>query len=189
MRILSTELSGLKLVELERMVDERGYFARTFCSEEFVAHGLETNFVQESVAFNGSAGTVRGMHYQRSPGDEIKLIRCTRGAVHDIVVDIRVQSPTYLRSFSMRLDAEGGTALYVPKGFAHGYQSIEDNTEMLYAISSPHRPELATGLRWDDPALGIAWPLAVAGISARDQGWPLLGEEDCELQLSERRPR
>lgn len=174
MRFLSTTLAGAYLIEPENHEDERGLFARTFCVREFGERGLAANFVQCSVAFNRRRGTLRGMHYQRAPAAEVKLVRCTAGAVYDVIVDLRPDSPTYRQHFGAELTARNRRALYVPEIFAHGLVTLVDETEVFYQINAFHAPELAAGLRYDDPKLGIRWPEAVAVISARDRGWPLL---------------
>ena len=169
-----TPLAGLVVIDLERSEDERGFFARTFCRSEFEAAGLEPLVEQCSIAFNHRAGTVRGMHFQVAPATEAKLVRCTAGALLDQVVDVREDSPTYLQSFAIELSALNRTALYVPPMFAHGYQTLADDTEVSYAMSSAYAPGTDRGLRHDDPALGLAWPLPVSVLSQRDAEWPLL---------------
>ena len=167
-----TKLQGVRLIEIEPARDERGFFARTFCTREFAAQGLETRFPQHSVSFTARAGSVRGMHFQRPPHEEVKLIRCVRGAIHDVLVDVRPSSPTYLRWEAYELTAENRRQLYVPAGVAHGFQTLTPDAEVAYLISAYHVPEAAEGFRHDDPAFGIAWPLPVADISARDRAWP-----------------
>lgn len=176
MKFTDTGLAGLFVIELEVNSDERGYFARTFCVDTFKARGLHADYPQCGAAFNAKSGTVRGMHFQRPPHGEVKLVRCTRGAIHDVVVDLRPASATYLQSFHVELVAGDGRELYVPAGFAHGYQSLEDASEVHYMLSARHRPEAASGLRWDDPALSLSWPRPITVISERDRQWPLLGE-------------
>lgn len=177
MKFAAAKLSGAFVIEIEPIEDERGFFARTFCVQEFKAHGLNFEIIQSSISHNAKKGTIRGMHYQVSPHEESKLIRCTRGAIHDVFVDIRRQSPTYRQWESVTLTAENRKMLYLPPGFAHGFQSLEDDTEVSYQISNIFVPEAARGLRWDDPALGIAWPLPVSVISERDRNYPKLEEE------------
>lgn len=173
-----TGLAGAYLVEPERIGDARGYFARSWCAEEFALHGLSPRLAQCSVSWNRSAGTLRGLHYQRAPHAESKLVRVTRGSVFDVIVDLRPASPTRHRWFAAELDADSGLMMYVPEGFAHGFQTLEDDTEVFYQISVPYHAESAAGLRWDDPALAIAWPAADRRIiSARDQGFALLRPE------------
>jgi dTDP-4-dehydrorhamnose 3,5-epimerase len=170
------DLPGAFVIELERHVDERGFFARVFARESFAARGLATDVVHASIAWNTTAGTIRGMHFQYPPHAETKLVRCTRGAVLDAIVDLRPESSTYLRSCAVRLDDETRRALYVPERFAHGYQVLLDGTEVAYQMSAEYRPQAQGGLRWDDPALGLTWPLPVTVVSPRDREWPLLNE-------------
>jgi dTDP-4-dehydrorhamnose 3,5-epimerase len=178
MRFTETKLAGAFVIEPERFEDERGFFARTWCVREFEAHGLVTRLVQCSVSFNRRRGTVRGMHYQAAPHEEVKLVRCVRGAILDVIVDARPGSPTLHQWVAVELDAESQRALYVPRGFAHGFQTLADDTEVFYQISEFFHPESARGLRWDDPALGIDWPLEVSVISAKDRAYPLLGPSE-----------
>ena len=174
MRLIETALAGAYLVEVERLEDERGFFARTYCAREFEAHGLEPAVAQCSISFNRKRGTVRGMHFQTPPALEAKLVRCTRGAVYDAIVDLRPDSATRYRHVAVELSAENRRALYIPKHFAHGFQTLEDSTELAYQISEFYAPGSATGLRYDDPALGIDWPLPATVISDADREWPLL---------------
>jgi len=174
MKFVETGFDGLLLIEPVRSVDERGHFARTFCRGEFAERGLATEFPQCGTAFNRVAGTVRGMHYQKAPHQEIKLIRCTRGAILDVVVDLRPASATYLRSYAAELSQENGHQFYVAKGFAHGYQTLVDDTEVHYMISTDYEPACASGVRWDDPAISVRWPLPIAVVSERDRNWPKL---------------
>ncbi len=172
-KFLPTELEGAYLLELERREDERGFFARTWCRDELADHGLVTDLAQCSISRNAVAGTLRGMHFQTSPHEEAKLVRCTKGAVFDVIVDLRPGSPTHAEWLGVELDAERGTALYVPKGFAHGFQTLVDGAELLYMISDPYVPEASSGVRWDDPAFGIEWPpVDVRTLSDRDLSWP-----------------
>jgi dTDP-4-dehydrorhamnose 3,5-epimerase len=172
-RFVETRLPGAYLVELERREDERGSFARTWCSDELEAHGLSTEVSQCSLSRNRKAGTLRGLHFQSAPHEEVKLVRCTRGAIFDVIVDLREGSETEGEWIGIDLTAEAGNALYVPKGFAHGFQTLVDETEVFYMMSDPYVPEAATGVRWDDPAFGIDWPAAAARtISERDLTWP-----------------
>ena len=166
-------LAGAYMVEMELLADERGFFARSYCAEEFAAHGLP-ELRQCSVSYNARLGTLRGMHYQAAPGEEHKLVRCTAGAVFDVIVDIRPSSPTYRRWFAAELSAANRRSLFIPPGFAHGFMSLSEHTEVYYMISVAHAPEFSRGVRWNDPAFGIAWPLAPAVISARDAAYPLL---------------
>ncbi len=174
MRFLATELPGVMLVELEPAPDARGFFARTFCREEFRRAGLCDRVEQANVSFNRRAGTVRGLHAQGAAAPETKLVRCTRGAVRDVVVDARPGSPTYLRHVAVDLTAENRRAIYVPALFFHGYQTLTDDCEVRYDVGAPYAPWAETGLRFDDPALGIDWPLPVTGLSDKDARWPLL---------------
>jgi len=167
-----TPLAGAFLIDLERREDERGFFARTWCRREFASHGLDPCVVQASIAQNGRRGTVRGMHYQAPPHEETKVVRCPRGAVYDVIVDLRPDSPSYGRWFGAELSAANGRALYIPAGCAHGYQTLEDDTEVAYQMSAFYAPGFDRGLRHDDPALGIAWPLPVSLIAPKDQAWP-----------------
>lgn len=174
----STPLAGAWVLEPERHEDDRGFFARTFCLDELAEHGLDTRIAQASTSFNRRRGTVRGMHYQIAPDAEAKLVRCTRGALFDAVVDLRDGSPTRGRWFAVGLSAEAGNQLYVPPGFAHGFQTLEDETEVHYLISVPYAPASGRGFRFDDPEVGIPWPEPVTLISERDRGLPPFA--DCE---------
>lgn len=174
------DLPGAFLLEPERLEDERGFFARIFCRRELEAHGLEPAVVQCSLSFNHRRGTVRGMHWQTPPAEEAKLVRCVRGAVHDVIVDLRPDSPTFERHAAVELDAENRLALYVPPGFAHGFQTLEDATELLYQMSELYTPERARGFRFDDPEVGIRWPLPVSVISERDRSLPPFADRERE---------
>jgi dTDP-4-dehydrorhamnose 3,5-epimerase len=170
-----TEVAGGYVVEPERMEDERGYFARTFSAREFADRGLDDRVDQCSTSFNAKAGTLRGLHYQRAPHGEAKLVRCTRGAIFDVCLDLRPDSPSYLRWTGVELSGDNGRALFVPEGCAHGFQTLVDATEVHYQISTPYVPEAARGVRWDDTAFAIEWPPAPAGgrtIAARDAEYP-----------------
>ena len=171
----STGLPGVTLIEIETREDERGFFARTFDRAEFQRAGLDPVVEQCSVSYNRRAGTVRGLHYQVAPAVESKLVRCTRGAVLDVVVDVRRDSPTYLQSFAVELSADNRTALYVAPMLAHGFQTLADGTEVSYQMSEAYTPGTDRGLRYDDPALGLQWPLPVAVVSDKDTAWPLVG--------------
>ncbi|MCA1684726.1 MAG: dTDP-4-dehydrorhamnose 3,5-epimerase [Planctomycetia bacterium] len=176
MIFLELDLAGAFLVEPERLEDGRGFFARTWCRREFEARGLDPRLAQCSVSFNARRGTLRGMHYQAAPHAEAKLVRCTRGAVFDVVLDLRPGSPTFARWASSELTADDHRMLYVPAGFAHGFQTLADRTEVFYQMSEPFEPSSARGVRWDDPAFGIAWPPAADRvISERDRGFPDFG--------------
>ena len=172
MKFLETPVAGVYVVELETRSDSRGFFARSWCRREFEEAGLDPGLVQINVAFNPRAGTLRGMHYQRAPFEETKLVRCTRGAVHDIALDLRPDSPTFLRSASAELTADNHRMLYIPPGCAHGYQTLVDDSEVSYQTSQIYAPESATGVRYDDPAFALDWPLAVTLISDADRSWP-----------------
>jgi dTDP-4-dehydrorhamnose 3,5-epimerase len=176
-RFLPSRLDGAWLIELEPHRDERGFFARAWCRREFAERGLDTGIAQASVSYNERKGTLRGMHLQRAPHEETKLVRCTRGAIFDVIVDLRPGSPTLGAWEGFELTAENGRELYVPRGFAHGFQTLADASEVHYQISEFHAPEAATGFRWNDPAFAIAWPLPVAVISPRDAAWP-----DCAIE-------
>jgi dTDP-4-dehydrorhamnose 3,5-epimerase len=172
MKFNTTTLHDAWLIELEPVVDIRGYFARTFCVDEFAAKGLNTNYAQHSVSFSARKGTVRGMHYQREPHSEVKIVRCIKGSVWDVIIDIRPGSPTYRRWQGFELSSANRNELYVPKGFAHGFQTISDNVEINYLISEPYSPESSYGIRHDDPTFAIQWPLPVTEISPKDLHWP-----------------
>jgi dTDP-4-dehydrorhamnose 3,5-epimerase len=160
---------------MERLADERGFFARSYCAEEFAARGLGPELRQCSVSFNANKATLRGMHYQGAPHEEHKLVRCTAGAIYDVIVDMRPASPTYRRWFGTQLTAENRRSLFIPPGFAHGFVSLADQTEVYYMISVAHAPAFSGGVRWNDPAIAIEWPCVPAVISPRDAGYPLLG--------------
>jgi dTDP-4-dehydrorhamnose 3,5-epimerase len=181
-----TDLGGAYVVDLERREDERGFFARTFCQREFQEHGLEPLIAQANVAYNRFRGTLRGMHFQYPPAAETKLVRCTRGAILDIIVDLRPESPTYLEHVACELTAENRRALYVPRRFAHGYQVLEDGTETTYQVGEFYTPEAEGGLRYDDPALSLSWPLPVTELSDKDKSWALLAEieEDVKQRMA-----
>lgn len=170
-------LAGAYVIELEPYSDERGHFARAWCRREFEEQGLATEFVQANVSVNFEAGTLRGMHFQASPYREVKLIRCVQGAIYDVIVDVRKDSPTYLKWAGVELSPDSYRMLYVPEDFAHGFQTLEPNSEVNYLVSEFYTPEAACGLRHNDPALGIDWPLPVSRISAQDRIWPLLAAE------------
>lgn len=172
MKFTRTPLPGVFLIEPEPMEDERGFFARTFCAQEFARHGLNPHLSQCSVSYNCRAGTLRGMHWQAEPHAEAKLIRCTQGAIYDVALDLRPYSPTFKRWFAAELSAVNRHMLYIPEGCAHGFQTLTDDCEVCYQISAPYVPEAAQGVRWDDAAFGIEWPLTTQRvISARDSGY------------------
>ena len=175
-----TELPGAFVIDLEEKPDERGFFARTFDRKEFEAHGLKPDVAQCNVSTNHRAGTLRGMHYQIEPATETKLIRCTSGAILDVIIDMRPESTTYLRHFAVELTAENHRALYVPGMFAHGYQALTDGAEVTYQVGEFYTPGYERGLRHDDPAFGIAWPLPVSVISEKDASWPLFTHDDAQ---------
>lgn len=167
-----TPIAGAFAVLPVRNEDERGFFARSWCRDEFAAQGVEVDMVQASVSFNRCAGTLRGMHFARPPSVEAKLVRCTRGRLHDVILDLRPASPTYLKHHSLVLDDLRRNALYVPPGVAHGFQTLVDDCEVLYMMTETYRADLADGVRFDDPAFGIEWPLPVMCISERDRTYP-----------------
>jgi dTDP-4-dehydrorhamnose 3,5-epimerase len=167
-----TALEGAFVIEPEPSADARGLFARTWCRRELEARGLETAIAQCSTSFNKRKGTLRGMHYQAAPFAETKIVRCTRGAIHDVIIDLRPQSPTFRRHVAVVLTAEDRKALYVPTGFAHGFQTLEDDTEVFYQISEFYSPAHSRGVRWDDPAFQIAWPPDDRTMSERDRNYP-----------------
>ena len=169
-----SSLPGAFLIDLERDSDERGFFARAYCAQEFAAKGLGTVLHQCSVSYNTRKGTLRGMHYQSAPHEEHKLVRCTAGAIFDVIVDVRPGSLSYRLWFATELTAQNRRSLFVPPGFAHGFITLSDDAEVYYMISVPHAPQHARGFRWNDPAFAIEWPLVPSVISARDAGYPLL---------------
>jgi dTDP-4-dehydrorhamnose 3,5-epimerase len=164
-----TKLRGAFLIELEKHADERGFFARTFCQEAFEAHGLNSRVVQCNVSFNRRKGTLRGMHFQIAPFAEAKLVRCTSGSIHDVIIDLRPASPTFKQHFAVELSAENRKMLYIPEEFAHGFQTLKDDTEVFYQMSQSYSAEHARGVRWNDSAFGIDWPTGVRTIIERDQ--------------------
>lgn len=169
-----TPLNGAYTIDISPVKDERGFFARVWCQKEFEKYGLNSHFVQANISFNEKTGTLRGMHYQLAPFEEVKLVRCTRGAIYDVIIDLRADSPTYKQHTSILLTAENYKALYIPQGFAHGFQTMEDHTEVLYQMSEFYAPEAARGVRWDDPVFGIKWPSVVEDriLSEKDRVWP-----------------
>jgi len=172
MKFTPAPLSGAYLVEIEAASDERGFFARTWCTREFAERGLESQWVQCSISFNKKQGTLRGMHYQRSPAAEAKLVRCTQGAVYDVLADIRPESPTFRRWTAYELSAGDRRSVYIPTGFAHGFLTLTDDVELHYSISEFYKPEAASGFRWNDSAFGIEWPASPTVISTRDATYP-----------------
>jgi dTDP-4-dehydrorhamnose 3,5-epimerase len=169
-----TPLSGAYTIAWEPRSDDRGLFARAFCAEEFLREGLVSSYVQANLSDNHVAGTIRGMHFQKAPHAEVKLVRCVRGALYDVIVDIRPESSTYLECYGATLSAQNGLMMYVPEGFAHGYQSLEKGSTAFYLVSSPYIPGAEGGLRYDDPRLAIRWPIPITSISPKDLTWPLL---------------
>jgi dTDP-4-dehydrorhamnose 3,5-epimerase len=172
MKFHETELQGAFVIELDKMEDNRGFFARSWCQQEFEEHGLVPRVVQANLSFNDKAGTLRGMHYQISPYEETKLVRCTRGALYDVILDLRPESPTYKRWIGVELTEQNYKMLYVPASFAHAFITLEDNTEAAYFVSEAYTPGAERGLRWDDPTFGITWPRSVEVISGKDANWP-----------------
>ena len=172
MRFTPTRLSGAFILDPERREDARGHFARTFCRREFEAHGLKPDIAQANIAWNARKGTLRGMHYQVAPAAETKLVRCTRGALWDVIVDLRPGSRTFLEHIGVELSAENGRQLFVPELFAHGYITLADDTEAAYQVGEFYAPDAERGIRYDDPALDISWPLPVEVISDKDAAWP-----------------
>lgn len=168
----ATGVDGAWLIDIEPKEDERGFFARVWCRQELAAQGLDIEVAQESISWNRHRGTVRGLHFQRPPHAETKIVRCARGAIFDVIVDLRPRSPTFLRWEAFELTAADHRAIYIPKGLAHGFQALTDDTEVAYQISAFHVPEAAAGFRYDDPAFGVRWPLPVTMISERDLSWP-----------------
>ena len=178
-----TELPGAYVIDIEPREDERGFFARAWCANEFAEHGLSTELVQCNLSYNHRRGTVRGMHFQLAPHAEVKLVRCTRGSIYDVIVDLRPDSPSYTRWIGVELTAENRRMIYVPKGFAHGYQTLEDGTETFYQVSSFYAPGAEGGLRWDDPAIGIEWPHADERVvSEKDSSWPAFRPEPVPVR-------
>jgi len=177
-----TKFAGAYTVDIDRREDNRGHFARVFCAEEFSAHGLKPTVAQASVSFNAKQGTLRGLHFQYPPAAETKYVRCTRGAILDLIVDLRPESPTYLEHLAIVLSAENGRGLYIPKRFAHGFITLEDDREVTDLISEAHVANAEGGRRYDDPMLGLDWPLPVRVISPRDTAWKPIIEIEDELK-------
>lgn len=176
MRFVTTPLADAYLIEPELISDERGFFARTWCHDEFLAKGLNPSLAQCNISYNKVRGTLRGMHYQKAPHAEAKLVRCTRGAIYDVIVDLRGDSATFTHWFGAELTAENRKALYVPEGFAHGFITLADDTEVLYQMSEYFHAGSAAGVRWNDPAFSIRWPTGVEVISERDRNYPDFGK-------------
>jgi dTDP-4-dehydrorhamnose 3,5-epimerase len=177
-----TTLAGAYLVDLERKEDERGFFARAFCQREFEDRGLRPVIAQANVGFNRRRGTIRGMHFQYPPSSETKLVRCTRGSIFDIIVDLRPESPTYLQHVAVELSVSNGRGIFIPERFAHGYQALEDDTETTYHVGDFYEPALEGGLPHDDPALGLSWPLPLSVISDKDRAWRPYAVVELELR-------
>ena len=172
MKFTETKILGVFVIELECQEDDRGWFARAWCREEFAAHGLPTDLAQCNLSHNTQRGTVRGMHFQTVPHSEAKLVRCVAGAVHDVALDLRPESPTFKQSFATELSAENGRAVFLPEGIAHGFQTLTDHATLFYQMSTPHAPEAASGVRWNDAAFQIEWPIADPIVCERDLAFP-----------------
>jgi dTDP-4-dehydrorhamnose 3,5-epimerase len=168
-----TKLKGAFVIEIQKLTDNRGFFARSWCQNEFSEHGLTARILQVNISYNIKKGTLRGMHYQATPYEETKLVRCTKGAIYDVIIDLRPDSPTYSQWIGVHLTADNYKMLYVPENFAHGFQVLEDNTEATYQVSQFYTPGSERGIRWDDPKFGIDWPMEVRVISEKDESWPL----------------
>lgn len=176
MRFTETSLPGAYIIDLEKHSDQRGFFARSYCREDFAAHGIDFNCLQCNISFNTRPGILRGMHFQVSPKAEPKVVRCCRGALYDVIIDLRPEAETFCKWIGVELSADSYRMLYVPKGFAHGFLTLTDNTEVLYQMGEFYSPEHAGGVRWDDPAFGIQWPAEVRVISEKDRGYPDFGK-------------
>jgi len=177
-----TRLKGAYIIEIDPLTDERGFFARSWCREEFKARGLNSRLVQCNISYNQRKGTLRGMHYQVAPYQEAKLVRCTRGAIYDVIIDLRPDSITFKQWVAVELSAENRKMIYIPEGFAHGFQTLEDGTEVFYQMSEYYHSECARGVRWDDPAFTIQWPEDERIISAKDRSYPLFTVEKEDLK-------
>ncbi len=171
-----TKLTGAFIVDLDPHEDERGFFARSWCANEFAKRGLNPRLAQCNISFNQKRGTLRGMHYQAAPHEEAKLVRCTMGEIFDVMIDLRISSPTFRQWVAVELTGENHRAVYIPEGFAHGFQTLTDRAEVFYQMSKPYFPDLARGARWNDPAFGIIWPICDVIISEKDQSFPLQSE-------------
>ncbi|MDD5428967.1 MAG: dTDP-4-dehydrorhamnose 3,5-epimerase [Candidatus Omnitrophica bacterium] len=172
MKFTKTPIEKVYLLEIEKIEDERGFFARSWCAEEFEKRGLNGKIAQCSISFNKKKGTLRGMHYQVPPHEEAKIIRCTMGAIYDVIIDIRPDSPTFRKWYAAELSADNRRMIYAPEGVAHGYVTLKDDCEIFYQISELYHPECAKGVRWDDPAFGVKWPSGKKIINDRDAGYP-----------------
>jgi len=182
-----TVLKGAFVIDLEKREDDRGFFARAFCQREFEAHGLKPVIAQANIGFNRRKGTLRGMHFQYPPAAETKLVRCSRGAIIDIIVDLRPESPTYLKHVAVELTADNHRGIFIPERFAHGYQALEDDTETTYHVGEFYTPGSEGGLLYNDPALGLQWPLPISVISDKDRQWRPLGEVEVDVRARMRR--
>jgi dTDP-4-dehydrorhamnose 3,5-epimerase len=172
-----TNLSGVYMIDLEPISDERGFFARTWCAREFALHGLNSNLVQCNLSFNARRGTLRGMHYQVPPHEEVKLVSCISGSIYDVIIDLRKDSPTFCQWQAVELSAQSRQMIYIPEGFAHGFQTLQDDTSVFYQMSECYHPECARGFRWDDQMFGINWPIGDKIVSDKDQKWMWLEEK------------
>jgi len=177
-----TKLTGAYIIDLEKLGDDRGFFARLFCENEFSALGLEGRFVQINNSLSAKRGTLRGMHFQLPPASEVKIVRCIKGALYDVIVDLRPNSPTFKKWFGTELNGENRRMIYVPKGFAHGFITLENDTEAIYLVSAIYQPTLERGLRFNDPSIGIEWPFTPLEISKKDQSWPNLSLEYHQVE-------
>lgn len=181
MFLTETPLKGAFIIDLDRKTDNRGFFARAFCAKTFEQHGLKPTVVQTNIAYNHKKGTVRGMHYQIPPAAETKLVRCVRGAIYDVIVDLRPESPTFMRHIGVELTQDNRKALYIPERFAHGYQTLTDDCEVTYQVGEFYTPGYERGLRYDDPMLHIVWPLPAGEMSEKDRNWKLLDDEQVAI--------
>jgi dTDP-4-dehydrorhamnose 3,5-epimerase len=174
-----TDIDGVTVVDIEPLNDERGFFARSFCADEFARHGLDSTVAQVNYAYNHARGTLRGLHRQVPPYAEAKLVRCTRGAIFAVAVDVRQGSESFSERVTVELTSENRRALFLPPYVAHGFQTLADDTEVIYQVSGPHEAHSEQGFRWDDPAFGIPWPLPITVISEKDANWPLIADARC----------
>ncbi len=188
MRFTETPLTGAWIVDLDRRDDDRGFFARAFCAREFAEHGITPEVVQSNLSFSARRGTVRGMHFQHPPAAENKFVRCISGAMLDVIVDLRPESPTFLHHLGVELSADNRRGIAVPPRFAHGFMTLTDDVEVLYLVSEYYTPAEEGGLRWDDPALGIEWPGPVTSISDKDASWPDVDDQRARIETSMRLP-
>ena len=186
MKFQKTPLEGAFVVKVKRLEDESGYFGRVFCEDEFRDHDLAPEVVQANMSTNKLKGTLRGMHYQNNPYQETKFIRCVRGSLLDVILDLRESSSTYMQSFGVELSEENAKALYVPKGFAHGFITLEDNTTALYMVSQRYHPNAEWGIRWNDPSFTFDWPMEPICVSSKDQNWPDYSKPDNDAQIGEK---